>query len=121
MILDIEHKLNLIHRIHREQEENERYVFENLRCRGNNGRFQNSEYYGYDDNYFTKDFGIKEPNESLFSSFRLRMLFAILLFLCFVIIDRTEITYKEIDSNKIAECISENTEFQELRAAVMGE
>lgn len=90
-ILDIEHKLDLIQKIHREQEENERYIYK-------------------------KDFQETGVEASPFSSFRFRLLVSILLFLCFFIMDKKEIVYGEINSSNIVNHISSNIIMEDVLA-----
>ena len=79
--MDIEHKLDLIQQIHREQGENELYIYD----------------------------------KSWMASFLFRLLIAVLLFLCFFVMDKKEIVYKEIGSSKIVQYISENMDIEELQ------
>ena len=85
--MDIEHKLNLIQQIHREQEKN--------------------------------GFQTQEIQKKWFHGFKFRFLIAVLLFLCFFVLDKKEIVYEEIGSAEIVEYISENMDIQELTAMVM--
>ena len=89
--MDIEHKLDLIQKIHREQEENERYIYK-------------------------KDFQETGVEASPFSSFRFRLLVSILLFLCFFIMDKKEIVYGEINSSNIVNHINSNMRMEEVLA-----
>ena len=87
--LDIEHKLELIQQIHREQEENERYIYK-----------KNFEETGF--------------RASWFASFRFRLLVSILLFLCFFVMDKKEIVYGEINSSNIVNHINDNMGMEEV-------
>ncbi|MBR4983716.1 MAG: hypothetical protein IKY94_14320 [Lachnospiraceae bacterium] len=86
--MDIERKLDLIQQMHREQAENERYIYE-------------------------KD---SLGKSSRFTSFRFRLLVAMLLFLCFFIMDKKEIVYGKMDSSKIIEQIESNLKIEDLLA-----
>lgn len=107
--MNIEHKLELIQQMHREQEENERYIYDNLKQKiYRKGLYDPDLYsYGYDSCY-RMDFTGKETQISWFASFRFRLLVAVLLFLCFFVMDKKEINYGGIDSIEIVESIDEN-------------
>ena len=113
--MDIEHKLNLIQQIHREQEENERYVYENLRQRNYSRRVYDFDDYAYDlGKNYRKDSRRQKSKETWFVSFRFRLLIALLFFLCFFVMEKKEIVYKEIGSAEIVQYISENADIQEF-------
>lgn len=113
--MDIEQKLNLIQQIHREQEENERYVYNNIRMKKSNRMSER-----FDD--FSEGYRIKSEKDGWEhdtqtyggNSLRFRMLVVLLLFLCFFVMDKKEIVYKEIGSKEIIQYISKNMEIQEL-------
>ena len=113
--MDIEQKLDLIHQIHREQEQNERYLYDNLRQRTyHRGTKENDSFwenYGYDD---WKNWREQNVQTSMGNSLRFRLLVSILLFLCFFAMDKKEITYMEVGSNDIVRYISENIEIPKL-------
>lgn len=111
--MDIEHKLDLIQQIHREQEENERYVYDNLRRRNYNKKAYDADTYIFD--YNRMDSCRQETQIFWLASFRFRLLVAVLLFLCFFVMDKKKITYKEIGSNKIVQYISENMDIKDLQ------
>lgn len=107
--MDIEQKLSLIQQIHREQEENERYIYDNLRRRSYK---QGTEYFPVSyENYekgYRKDFQKAEATRFGFASFRFRLVAAVLLFLCFLIMDKKEYSLGEITSAKILDYIDNN-------------
>ena len=113
--LNIEHKLNLIQQIHKEQEENERYIYNNLRQRNYHKIAENGDdfYGGYKDN-FPKDLLRTDVQTLGGKSLRFRLLVAILLFLCFFVMDKKKIVYMEVGSNDIIRYISENIEIPQL-------
>lgn len=110
--LDIEHKLDLIQHIHREQEKNERYVYYNLRQIENNGRYSDRNDY---ETYDRRIFANQKENVKLFSRLRLRIIIMFVMLVGFIIMDKKEISYKEIGSNEIIEYISENMEVGEIQ------
>ena len=112
--MDIEQKLDLIQQIHKEQVENERYICHNLRKNynweeGANSR-DKSYYKCYGDSYQTQ----KEIPGNRMASFRLRLLLAVLLFLCFFVMDKKEIAFEGIDCQEIVEYIESNMEFEDV-------
>lgn len=118
--MDIEHKLNLIQQIHREQEENERYIYDSLVHRNYSRGLNSADMHMYDyRDYDKKYLQNQEVQGKWLASFRIRFLIAILLFLCFYVMDKKEITYKEVGSNKIVEYISETMNVQEFDAMLM--
>ena len=87
--MDINHKLDLIQELRREQSRRERVIYRNY------------------DRSFRGDSSLEEENlKSVFASFRLRLLTAILLFLCFFLMDRKDVSFGEIGKQQIVECIS---------------
>lgn len=98
--MDIEQKLDLIQQIHREQAENERYVYDNLKRK---------TYRQESDSPKDRECGI-----SRWSSFRFRLLVAVLLFLCFFVLDKKELVYGEVNSSKIMEQIENNMEMEDF-------
>lgn len=88
--MNIENKLELIQQIHREQEKN--------------------EYRGYGRGYSEE-----EVQGSWFASFRLRLLLAVLLFLCFFIMEKRGIVVEGIGCMEIIEYIGSNITFEDLR------
>ena len=111
--MDIEQKLNVIQQLHREHEENEKYMYNNMRQKKYNRGLENYGSYTYDsENYYTS-WG--ENVQTLGgSSLRFRLLVAILLFLCFFVMDKKKIVYMEVGSNDIIRYISENIEIPQL-------
>lgn len=107
--MDIEQKLSLIQQIHREQEENERYIYDNLRRRNYKQRaeFFPVSYENYENGY-RKDFQKAEAAGFGFASFRFRFVVAGLLFLCFLVMDKKECGLGEITSAKILDYIDNN-------------
>lgn len=92
MKMDINHKLNLIQELRREQNRRERDIYKN-----------------YNRN-IREDVSIQEEyGTSIFSSFRLRLLTAIFLFLCFFIMDKNDVSVGNIGKQQILKCISEYT------------
>ena len=87
--MDIQQKLDIIQQIHREQAENERYFYQN-------------------------DSKEKENKISRLASFRFRLLVSVLLFLCFFVIDKKEITYGEIKASRIINHIESNIEIEDF-------
>ena len=79
MLLDIEHKLDLIQQIHREQAGN-------------------------------------ELQGTWFASFHLRLLLAMLLFLCFFVMEKKKIEIYGISYTEIVEYIDSNIDISELSA-----
>ena len=111
--MDLEHKLHLIHQIHREQEENERYIYESLRIRNYDRSDSASD--GYHRNYYQfRELGREEKPENWFGSLKLRILLSALLLLCFILMDRKGIVYKENGSKEVIEYISQNMDIQKL-------
>ena len=115
MILDIEQKLDLVQQIHREQEENERYIYDNLRKRQISRSSAVVNGYSYDLGcYNGRNFKDDEYQMSWTISFRLRLIISVLLFLCFFIMDRKDIVNEGIGSVEIAEYIESNFVIEDL-------
>lgn len=110
--MDIEQKLALIQQIHREQAENERYVYNNLRRRKYNCGTDYWDEYSGD---YGKDVYKHQSQRNRFGSFRLRLLVAVLLFLCFFIMDKKDIAYREIGSREIVEYVGSNFQMKDLQ------
>ena len=89
--MDIDRKLSVLQEMRREQMKIERENYYPLYRRGTEGR--KSEF-------------VKE--EKWFSSFRLRLLIAILLFFCFFLMEQKELRIGEIGTMEILEYIEEN-------------
>lgn len=89
MLLDIEQKLDLIQQIHREQEKNERY--------------------------YRKE---SEGQVSWSASFRLRLLLAVLLFLCFFVMEKKQVEVGGICSSDIVDYIGSNMDIEKLSTLV---
>lgn len=119
--MDIEHKLYLIQQIHKEQEENERYIYDNLRQRNYRKMAENDAalWGGHKDDY-RKDLLRDEVQSLGGNSLRFRLLVAILLFLCFFVMDKKEIVYMEVGSNDILRYISETIEIPKLDDLLAG-
>ena len=92
--MDINHKLDLIQKLRKEQAVREQECYRNY-CRENR-QVQPTLY---------------DVNKGKINSFRLRFLLAILLFLCFFLLEQRNIKIWEIDADKIADYIGENTVF----------
>lgn len=91
--MNIDHKFDLIQELRREQERRERSSY---------GRY-------------VREYQQEEENgNSFLASFRLRMLTAILLFFCFFLMDKKEISFNEIESQKIVECIGNHIVIDDL-------
>ena len=103
--MDIEQKLALIQQIHREQAENERYIYDNLRQRDNN---KGINYFGEYSGGYGKDVYRRQSQGTWFGSFRFRLLVAALLFICFFVMDKNNVAYKDIGSQEIVEYIGSN-------------
>ena len=89
--MDIEHKLNLIQQIHREQEKNEKYIYDSLVYRNYNRGLNTMDDYGYNyTNYYKNGFQTQEIQKKWFHGFKFRFLVAVLLFLCFFVLDKKE-------------------------------
>ena len=106
--MDIEDKLDLVQQIRREQTENERYFYNNLK-----GRKYDSYEYGNYGRYYS---GEEEQQGTWFASFRLRLLFAMLLFLCFFVMEKKEIAVEGIGCAEIVEYISSNMNIENFSA-----
>ena len=96
--MDIEQKLDLIQQIHREQAESERNFYRKY-------NYRQSDYGGYEKNQTVENDSI-----SRIASFRLRLLLAAALFLCFFLMEKKEIVFEGIGCKEIIECISRNFE-----------
>ena len=103
--MDIEQKLDLIQQIHREQAESERNFYRKYNYR----EPAYHEYRAYGENQIQD----KEPVLSI-ASFRLRLLLAVLLFLCFFIMEKKEIVFEGVGCPEIVECISSNFDVENL-------
>lgn len=113
--MDIEQKLTLIQQIHREQEENERYIYNNLRKRDN---YRGTNHFGEYSGNYVKDVYRHQSQRNWFSSFRFRLLVAALLFLCFLVMDKKNIAYREIGSREIVEYIGNNFQMKDLQVDI---
>lgn len=89
--MDIEHKLDLIQQIHREQAYDYR-----------------EERRSYSEE--------QELQVSWFASFRFRLLVAVLLFLCFFVMEKKEIKYGGIGATEIVNYIDSNINIDKLSA-----
>ena len=106
--MDIEDKLNLIQQLHREQEENERNIYHNLRYRNYDRKW--NDFSVCDDGYYKRDDSQnQEVQGSWIASFRLRLLLAVLLFLCFFVMEKKNIKYGEIGYQEVVEYIGSNS------------
>ena len=109
--MDIEHKLELIQQIHREQEENERYV----RQRNYHYGLDLRENYSYESkNSYGKELLKTDKKISWYTSFCIRLLLAVLLFLSFFLVDKRGLVYHGIGSKEIVQYISKNMEIREF-------
>lgn len=111
--MDIEHKLDLIQQIHREQEENERLINSNLKQRNYNRENYTPgiyDYRGHGRNFSEE----QDLQGAWFASFRLRLLLAVLLFLCLFTMDKKEIEIGGIGSVEIIDYIEKNMDIKEL-------
>lgn len=97
--MNIEHKLDLIQQIHREQAENERNFYRRY-------RYRESDYHDY--GVYGRNLTEEKEGNSGIASFRLRLLIAVLLFLCFFLMDKKEVIFEGIGCSEIVECISSN-------------
>ena len=114
-ILNIEHKLDLVQQIHREQKENEKYIYNNLKQRKYNRGIYNTDAYDYG-RYEIDYSGGQEGQVSWLASFRFRLLVAVLLFLCFFVMEKKGIKYGGIGSEEIVEYIDSNMNMDKLSA-----
>ncbi len=106
--MDIEDKLNLIQQLHREQEENERYIYQNYNFKNYNRSDSGYRSYG-------RAHPIEEtvPN-SWIASFRLRLLLSVLLFLCFFVMEKKGIVFDGIGCTEIVAYIEKNMDIEKL-------
>lgn len=95
--MDINHKLNLVQELRKEQERRERDIY----------RMDSGRSYG---EFST----VQYMDENPFVSFRIRLVVAILLFLCFFLLDKTQMQVGEIDPVEIVEYIDGNFTMNDL-------
>ena len=101
--MDIEHKLDLIQQIRREEAESERNLYRKY-------RYKESVYRDYGGH------GQKQSEEkeqiSRVASFRLRLLLAVALFLFFFVMEKKEIEVEGIGYKEIVEYVGKNMDIK---------
>ena len=97
--MDIEQKVDLIQQVHREQAESERNFYRKYNWKG-------SVYHdsGVSEKYLFKE----NETASWVASFRLRLLLAVVFFMCFFVMEKKEIVLEGIGYTEIVESISSN-------------
>ena len=80
--MDIEHKLDLIQQIHREQAESERNFYRKY-------NYREPVYHDY--GVYGKSRSEEKETISWIASFRLRLLLAVVLFICFFVMEKKEL------------------------------
>lgn len=116
MHLNIEHKLDLIQQLHREQEENERSIYRNLKSRNYDHERNDLDAYGYSRSYGRNRRTEESSYNNWPASFQLRLLMAVLCFLCLFVIEKKEIEFYGIGYTEITEYLDSNMTVEQFLA-----